>query len=94
MDQLIETKVSDILTILRKKISEDEDNEITNFYDRKEYGLALQTACAICLDKEILIEASTKELFINLYKLMDGDNDPDWKSMNFFEHILSIKTVE
>ena len=66
----IERRLYEALEALTSAISDDERAEVTDFIEVSEYGLALETLCAIVSGKHVLLTDGVWETLTELADLM------------------------
>lgn len=72
---LLEQRLSQLLNSLATVFSESERTEVKEFLDAGEYGLALETACAIITDEQKKVGFQVFEQVKELHDLMELDSD-------------------
>lgn len=73
--QEIETNFSELIRSLSIYFTAEELNEITEFIDHGEYGLALDTMVDIITEENKEINHDTFNIIVKLSKLMDLETD-------------------
>jgi type IV pilus biogenesis protein CpaD/CtpE len=71
----IEALFTELLAQRESALSAAERDEIQEFFDVGEYGLALRTAVAIFREEKKLATATERQIFIRLAKAMSIDSD-------------------
>ena len=71
----IEALFTDLLTLSESALSDTERDEIQEFFDVGEYGLALRTAVAIFREEKKHATSTERHIFLRLAKLMSIDPD-------------------
>jgi hypothetical protein len=68
--QKIEKALTELLASTAHDISDAEKGEVQHFIDVAEYGLALETFCAVVVDKGISVRDEVRRQIIEIQKQM------------------------